>query len=44
MTDAILILNFLEKNYEVKSDKLGFIVFDKSDTKTMVPNDFQKHF
>ena len=44
MTDAILILNFLEKNYEVKSDKLGFIIFDKSDTKTMVPNDFQKHF
>ena len=44
MTDAILILNFLEKNYEVKSDKLGFIIFDKSDTKTMSPNDFQKHF
>jgi len=44
MTDAILILNFLDKNYEVKTDRQNFIVFDKIDNKTMVPNDFQKHF
>lgn len=44
MTDAILILNFLDKNYEVKTDVKGFIVLDKEDNKTMVPNDFHKHF
>jgi len=44
MTDEILILNFLEKNYQVKSDKQGYIIYDKSDDKTMVPNDFKRHY
>jgi hypothetical protein len=44
MTDEILIVNFLEKNYEVKTDKSSFIVFDKYDEKTMLPNVFNSHF
>lgn len=44
MTDEKLITNFLEKNYEVKTDKTSFIVFDKTNEKTMPPKDFNLHF
>ena len=44
MTDEKLILNFLDKNYDVKTDRQSFIFFDKSDEKTFAPRDFNLHF
>jgi hypothetical protein len=44
MTDEKLILNFLDKNYDVKTDRQSFIFFDKSDEKTFKPRDFNSHF
>ena len=44
MTDEKLILNFLEKNYDVKTDRQSFIFFDRSDEKTFSPRDFNIHF
>jgi len=44
MTDEKLILNFLEKNYDVRTDTKSFIFFDKSDEKTFAPRDFYIHF
>lgn len=44
MTDEKLILNFLDKNYDVKTDRQSFFFFDKSDEKTFAPRDFNLHF
>ena len=44
MTDELLITNFLEKNYSVKTNNIGFVVFDKNDKQEMALTQFSKHF
>lgn len=44
MTDEKLIIKFLDKNYDVKTDRQSFIFFDKSNEKTFSPRDFNLHF
>ena len=44
MTDEKLIIDYLNKNYEVRTDVLNFVFFDKIDGKTYEVNNFKKHF
>jgi hypothetical protein len=44
MTDELLITNFLEKNYSVKTNNIGFVVFDKNDKQEMALTQFSNHF
>lgn len=44
MTDEKLITEFLDKNYEVKTDKLDYVFIDKVDNKKYDTTRFKNHF